>query len=87
MPLPFILAGLLGKAAVGAVTKGLSSKAAAAGAKTAVHRHGKVALANKLAVKLADKVTDKATDKVVDKFAEKVQHQSDARKDRSKDRA
>jgi len=62
MPLPFFLAGIIGKAAAGAVAKGLAAKASAAGAKVVVGSHGQPALAHKLAGELAEKLADAAVD-------------------------
>ena len=58
MPLPFFLAALLGKAAGGAVAKGLGSKVVVSGAK-AGHHHS-------LIRKIMGKVTEKAVDSTMD---------------------
>jgi hypothetical protein len=65
MPLPFFLGALFGKAAVGAVAKGIASKAAAASAKGLVGHHGHHKLAQDVAGKLAEKVTDDGMDAVL----------------------
>ena len=62
MALPVFIAALLGKAAVGAVTKSVAAKAAAAAAKTAVGHHGHAVAANKVAATIIDQATDKAVD-------------------------
>ena len=58
MPLPFFLAALFGKAAVGAVAKGLAGKAAAFGIKAVVGHHGHHTLAQHVAKKAAESVAD-----------------------------
>ena len=74
MPLPFLLAALFGKAAVGAAAKTIASKATAVGAKAAIGHHGHHAAAgSKLLGKLADKAVDEAAEKVVDTAADKAQ--------------
>jgi hypothetical protein len=67
MPLPFFLAGIIGKSAAGAVAKGLAAKSSAAGAKALLGSHGH----HKLAQKLAGEVADKLTDEVVDALENK----------------
>jgi hypothetical protein len=62
MPLPFFLAGIIGKSAAGAVAKGLAAKASAAGAKALVGSHAHHGLAQKLAGKIAEKLSDEAVD-------------------------
>jgi hypothetical protein len=62
MPLPLFLAALFAKAAAGAVTKGLASKAAMAGAKAVCGHHGHHSLARTVAVKVAEKAIDAAMD-------------------------
>ena len=62
MPLPFFLAGIIGKSAAGAVAKGLAGKASAAGGKALVGSHGHRGLARKLAGKVAEKLSDEAVD-------------------------
>ena len=58
MPLPFFLAAIFGKAAAGAVAKGLAGKAAAAGIKAAAGHHGHYALAQHVAKKAAESAAD-----------------------------
>jgi hypothetical protein len=57
LPAPFFLAALLGKTAVGTVSKGLASKAAA--------HHGHRTLAKKLGGKIVGKVRDEAVDRAL----------------------
>ena len=64
MPLPFFLGALFGKAAAGAVAKGLAAKASGAGAKAAAGQHGKHSLARKVVGRIADKALDSALDHV-----------------------
>jgi hypothetical protein len=59
MPAPFFLAALLGKAAAGAVSKGLAAKASA--------HHGHRALAKKIGGKIVGKVRDEAIDRTLSK--------------------
>lgn len=59
MPAPFFLAALLGKAAAGAASKGLTAKASA--------HHGHRALAKKLGGKIVGRVRDEAVDRVLSK--------------------
>ncbi len=68
VPIHFLLATLLGKAAAGAASKGLAAKASAAGAKSASGHHGH----RHLARNIADKVVDKVRDDVVDRVAERA---------------
>jgi len=56
MPAPFFLAVLLGKAAAGAASKGLATKASA--------HHGHRALAKKLGGKVVSKIRDETADRV-----------------------
>jgi hypothetical protein len=65
MPLPFFLAGLVGKVASGAVAKAWTAKASVASAKARVGVHGNHTLARKLASEVADKLSDKAVDAVL----------------------
>jgi hypothetical protein len=58
MPAPFFLAALLGKAAAGAASKGLTAKASA--------HHGHRALA-KLGGKIVGRARDEAVDRVLSK--------------------
>ena len=69
MSISVILAALFGKAAVGAVSKGVAAKASAAGIKAAAGagHHGHHVLAQKVAGKLVEKATDKAVDVALDK--------------------
>ena len=69
MSLPFFLAALLGKAAVGAASKGFAAKASAAGTKGASAHHAHRALAKKV----AGNVINKAGDQVVDSAASKAE--------------
>jgi hypothetical protein len=62
MPLPFFLGALFGKAAAGAVAKGLAAKASGAGAKAAAGHHGKQSLARKVVGRIADKALDSTLD-------------------------
>jgi hypothetical protein len=62
MPLPFFLGALFGKAAAGAVAKGLAAKATGAGAKAAAGHHGSQGLAHKVAGGIAEKVVDATVD-------------------------
>ena len=71
MPLPFFLAGLVGKAAAGAVAKGWAAKASAASAKGFVGVRGKHGLAHKLASAVAEKLRDKAVDAALAKKEKK----------------
>jgi hypothetical protein len=64
MPLPFFLGALFGKAAAGAVAKGLAAKASGAGAKAAAGHHGKQSLARKVIGRIADKALDSTLDHV-----------------------
>jgi hypothetical protein len=75
MPLPFFLAALLGKAAAGAVTKGLASKAAAAGAKALCGHHGHHSLARTVAVKAAEKAVDSVMDAALSRKSKKSKAQ------------
>ena len=72
MPLPFFLAGLLGKAAAGAIAKGLAAKASAATAKAIVGHHAHRHLAHQIAGKLAEKLADFAVDSAL--FKRKLPH-------------
>ena len=72
MPLPFFLAGILGKAAVGAVAKGLVGKASAVGAKALVGHHAHHGVAQHVAKEIAEKLTDSAVDAA---FAKKEKSQ------------
>jgi hypothetical protein len=65
MPLPFFLAGLFGKAASGAVAKGLAAKASAAGTKAMVKHHARHALAQQVVGRLAEKASDAVIDYAV----------------------
>ena len=58
MPLPFLLAALFGKAAIGAVAKGIAGKAAATGIKAVVGHHGHHTLAQRVAKKAVESVAD-----------------------------
>jgi hypothetical protein len=58
MPLPFFLAALFGKAAVGAVAKGVAAKAGAVGAKGLVGHHTHHKLAQHVAQKVAEKTVE-----------------------------
>ena len=71
MPLPFFLAGLIGKSVSGAVAKGLTAKASAASAKALVGSHGHHGLAQKLASGVAEKLTDNAVDAALAKKEKK----------------
>jgi hypothetical protein len=64
MPLPFFLGALFGKAAAGAVAKGLAGKASGAGAKAVAGHHGKHSLARKVVGRIADKALDSTLDHV-----------------------
>jgi len=57
MPLPFLLGALFGKAAAGAVTKGIGSKAVASAGKAGHH-----SFAQKLFGKAAEKAVDAGVD-------------------------
>ena len=59
MPLPFFLGALFGKAAVGAIAKGIAGKAGAASAKSLAGHH---ALTQNVAGKLAEKTADSGVD-------------------------
>ena len=72
MPLPIVLAALLGKAAAGAASKAVIGKVAASSAKGVASHHGHHTLAIKAADKLADTVLDQVGDKVVDTLASKT---------------
>jgi len=77
MPLPFFLAGLIGKAASGAVTKGLTAKVSAASAKALVGSHGHHGLAQKLASEAAEKLSDKAVDAALAKKVKKAKRDNE----------
>ena len=63
MPLPFLLAALFGKAAVGAIVKGAAAKTSAVGAKGLVGHHAHQAkLAQEVAEKIAEQVADSSVD-------------------------
>jgi hypothetical protein len=64
MPLPFFLGALFGKAAAGAVAKGLVGKVSGAGAKAAAGHHGKQSLARKVFGRIAEKALDSTLDHV-----------------------
>jgi len=65
MPLPFFLAGLLGKAASGVLAKGLAAKASAASTKAMVGHRGHHVLVQQVVGKLTEKASDTAIDYVV----------------------
>ena len=67
MAFPFVLAALFGKAAVGAVSKGLAAKGSAVGAKAATGHRGHHALARKVVGKIVNKATDEAVDSALRK--------------------
>ena len=71
MALPFFLAGILGKAAAGALAKGLAAKVSPAGAKALVGSHGHSGLAQRVAGAAAEKLTDSAVDAVFAKMERK----------------
>jgi hypothetical protein len=77
MPLPFFLAGLVGKVAAGAVAKGWSAKASAASGKALVSVHGNHRLARKLASEVAEQLSDKAVDAVLAKKEKKGKRDSE----------
>ena len=58
MPLPFFLAALFGKAAVGAVVKSAAAKAGVVGAKGLIGHHGHHKLAQHVAQKVAEKAVE-----------------------------
>jgi hypothetical protein len=62
MPFPFFLAGIIGKAAVGAMSKGIAAKASATGTKALVGFHGHHRVAQKIAGEVAEKLADAAVD-------------------------
>jgi hypothetical protein len=62
MPLPFFLAALFGKAAAGAIAKGIAGKATAAGAKGVFGHHAHNKLAQHIAEQVAEKVADSGVD-------------------------
>jgi hypothetical protein len=62
MPLPLFLGALFGKAAAGAIAKGIASKAGAASAKGLVGHHTHHKLAQNIAGKLAERVADSGLD-------------------------
>ena len=62
MAFPVVLAALFGKAAVGAVSKGLAAKGSAVGAKAATGHRGHHALARKVVGKIVNKATDEAVE-------------------------
>lgn len=70
MPLPFFLAALFGKAAIG-------------GAKVAAHHHAKATLASKLATKVVDKVKDKALDAATEQVKAKLTPRKDKPNDQA----
>jgi hypothetical protein len=61
-PLPFFLGALLGKAAVGAIAKGVAGKAAAASSKGLIGHHAHHKLAQQVAGKVAEKAADAGVD-------------------------
>src|SRR5262249_25960686 len=71
MALPFFLAGILGKAAAGALPKGLAARVWAAGAKPLVGSQGHRGLAQGVAGAAAEKLTDSAVDAVFAKMERK----------------
>jgi hypothetical protein len=70
MPLPLFLGALFGKAAMGAIAKGVAGKAGAASAKGLAGHH---ALAQKVAGKFAEKVADSSVDAAFSKKRKKDQ--------------
>jgi len=66
MPLPFFLGALFGKAAAGAVTKGIGSKAVFSRSKAGHH-----ALASKLFGKAAEKAVDASVDQALSRREKK----------------
>jgi hypothetical protein len=73
MPLPFFLAGILGKAAAGALAKGVTAKASAAGAKALVGHHAHHGFAQQVAGKLAEKASDAAVDSTLSRREKKTE--------------
>ena len=67
MALPFFLAVLFEKAAVGGVSKGLAAKGSSVGAKAASGHCGHHALARKVAGKILNKATDEVVDSALSK--------------------
>ena len=65
MPLPFFFGALFGKAAAGAVAKGLAAKVTGAGAKAAAGHHGSQGLAHKVAAGIVEKAVDATVDDVL----------------------
>jgi hypothetical protein len=76
MPLSFFLGALFGKAAVAAVAKGITGKAAAPGAKGAFSHHARGKLGQHVAGKVAEKVADEGARAVFAKRREQDQKQS-----------
>jgi hypothetical protein len=71
MPLPLFLGALFGKAAVGAIAKGIAGKAGAASAKGLAGHHAHHALAQKVAGKIAEKAADSSVDAAFSKKRKK----------------
>jgi hypothetical protein len=71
MALPFFLAAILGKAAAGALAKGLAGKVSPAGAKALVGSHGHRGFAQRIAGAAAEKLTHSAVDAVFTKMERK----------------
>jgi hypothetical protein len=77
MPFPFFLAGIIGKAAAGALGKGIAAKASAMGTKALVGSHGHHPVAQKFAGKVAEKFTDAAVDAALAKKEKKGKRDTD----------
>ena len=73
MPLPFFLGALFGKAAAGAIAKGIASKAGAASAKGLVGHHAHHKLAQDIAGKLAENAADSGMDAALSRKRKKTE--------------
>ena len=82
MAFPFVLAALFGKAAVGAVSKGLTAKGSAVGAKAATGHRGHHALARKVVGKIVNKATDEAVDTALSKADAVMSNRTKNKQDR-----
>ena len=71
MPLPFFLAALFGKAAAGAIAKGVAAKSAGAGAKAVLGHHAHHGLAQHVAKNVAEKLADSRVDAAFSKKRKK----------------
>jgi hypothetical protein len=77
MPLPWLIAGLLGKAAASSLVKGLTAKAAAGGAKGLIGHHGH----HRVALELARTIARDAAEHAAEAGARKVYRRLAKRKE------